>query len=110
MDDVFNGELKNKTRVMVTHHLSLLEGVVDKVILIANGKIIQSGTFDDVKKTKEYQDFARASESDDNKNKDEITENKLTNDNSGQTENVNLDELAQKPDQIGKEVPIDDVV
>ena len=51
MDKVFCGELKDKTRVMVTHHLSLLEGVVDKVILIRDGKIIQSGPFDVVKKT-----------------------------------------------------------
>jgi ABC-type multidrug transport system fused ATPase/permease subunit len=58
MDSVFCGEMSNKTRVMVTHHISLLEGNVDKVILLSNGKIIQSGKFEDVKKTKDYQEFA----------------------------------------------------
>lgn len=60
MDQVFCEEMAGKTRVMVTHHLSLLEGNVNKVILLADGKIIQSGSFEEVKKTKEYQDFARA--------------------------------------------------
>ena len=60
MDKVFSGAMSKKTRVMVTHHIGLLEGNVDKVILLSNGNIIQSGRFEEVKKTKEYQEFANA--------------------------------------------------
>ena len=71
MDQVFCGEMAGKTRVMVTHHLSLLEGNVNKVILISDGKIIRSGSFEEVKKTKEYLDFARADSKADNKQAEE---------------------------------------
>ena len=62
MENVFCKDLAGKTRVMVTHHLSLLEGNVNKVVLLQNGEIVQSGKYEDVKKTKEFQDFARAAE------------------------------------------------
>lgn len=94
MDKVFCGEMDGKTRVMVTHHLSLLEGVVDKVILIQDGKIIQSGTFENVKKTQEYQDFARATE--------DTSED-------GDKQKVDLEKIAQKAGSVGHEVLIDEV-
>lgn len=64
MEQVFCEEMAGKTRVMVTHHLSLLEGNVNKVILLADGKIIQCGSFEEVKKTNEYADFARGDKED----------------------------------------------
>lgn len=77
MDQVFCEEMAGKTRVMVTHHLSLLEGNVNKVILLADGKILQSGRFEDVKKTKEYLEFARADSEEETKEKDLLEKNHL---------------------------------
>lgn len=69
MDKVFCGKMAGKTRVMVTHHLSHLDGHVDKIILLAEGKIIQSGSISEVKKTREYQEFANAEKNDETKEK-----------------------------------------
>lgn len=95
MDEVFCGELDGKTRVMVTHHLNLLEGNVNKVILLSDGKIIQSGTFQEVKKTKEYLEFARAENLDETEEK----ENK----------EFNIEEIVQKQEVLGHETPIEDM-
>ena len=81
MDTVFCGEMAGKTRVMVTHHLSHLDGNVNKIILLTDGKIVQSGNIEVVKKTQEYLDFSNSEKKDqDNKLKilsiiEEVSEN-----------------------------------
>jgi ATP-binding cassette, subfamily C (CFTR/MRP), member 1 len=60
MDQVFMGELKQRTRVMVTHYLHLLDKV-DRVIFVENGKIIAQGLFEDVKKIESFKAFAQGS-------------------------------------------------
>lgn len=57
LQDVFKGKLRNKTRIMVTHHLHHLHDM-EKVILIDQGKIVAQGKYDEIKKTKAYNDFA----------------------------------------------------
>ena len=47
-ENVFNGLLKNKTRVLVTHAVDFLH-VVDKVILLRNGEVILQGSYEDIK-------------------------------------------------------------
>jgi ABC-type multidrug transport system fused ATPase/permease subunit len=57
MDKVFKEKLAGKTRIMVTHYLHLLEEV-DKVILIDKGEIKAFGTFEEVRETPYFKDFA----------------------------------------------------
>lgn len=57
MDNVFLGELGNKTRVMVTQFLHLLDKV-DKVILIDEGEIKAFGPLDKVKNTEAFESFS----------------------------------------------------
>lgn len=46
-----NGILKNKTRILVTHKVSLLPKV-DKIIVLKNGVIAEQGSYADLMKTK----------------------------------------------------------
>jgi ABC-type multidrug transport system fused ATPase/permease subunit len=50
MRDIFKGELKNTSRIMVTHKIKLLDQV-DRVLLFKDGTIVASGPFEEVKKT-----------------------------------------------------------
>ena len=45
--NVFVGELKTKTRVLVTHAVDFLH-LVDKIILLKDGEIILSGKYSDI--------------------------------------------------------------
>lgn len=47
-ENVFNGMLQNKTRVLVTHAVDFLH-VVDKVILLRNGEVMLQGSYEDIK-------------------------------------------------------------
>lgn len=57
LEGVFKEHLKGKTRIMVTHHLHFLDQM-KKVVLLENGKIIQSGPFERLKETKAYKEFS----------------------------------------------------
>lgn len=57
MEDVFEKKLAGKTRVIVTHYLHILDKV-DKVLLLDEGKIVVYGTFDEVKRTREFKEFS----------------------------------------------------
>lgn len=59
MQEVFLEELKGKTRVMVTHFLHLLEDV-DKVILVDDGEIKASGSFEEVRQTQAFKIFSNS--------------------------------------------------
>ena len=45
--NVFVGELKNKTRVLVTHAVDFLH-MVDKIILLKKGEIVLTGRYQDI--------------------------------------------------------------
>lgn len=64
MDNVFNGLLKDKTRIMVTHYLNILEdeSVVHRVILMKEGKITCNGKYSVIKKTPEWKQFAESND------------------------------------------------
>jgi ABC-type bacteriocin/lantibiotic exporter with double-glycine peptidase domain len=47
-ENVFVGDLKNKTRILVTHAVDFLH-LVDKIILLKEGEIILEGSFEEVK-------------------------------------------------------------
>ncbi len=47
-EKVFVGELKNKTRILVTHAVDFLH-LVDKIFVIKEGKIILQGSFESIK-------------------------------------------------------------
>lgn len=53
---VIKRAMSNQTRLLVTHADYLLEQM-DEVILMKDGKIVQSGCFKDLGKTKEYQEY-----------------------------------------------------
>lgn len=46
--NVFMGQLKNKTRVLVTHAVDFLH-LVDNIILLKEGQIILQGNYEDIK-------------------------------------------------------------
>ena len=46
--NVFNGLLKNKTRVLVTHAVDFLH-LVDKVVLLRNGEVVLQGSYEELK-------------------------------------------------------------
>ena len=52
-DDVLKGELKDKTRILVTHGLHLLEKC-DKVIVMEKGKIVCNDTPDIVRQDENF--------------------------------------------------------
>lgn len=54
--DVFKGILKTKTKIMVTHHLHVLEHV-DQILLMKNGKIVLGGKFSDIMDQQNYKEF-----------------------------------------------------
>lgn len=56
MKNVFFKKLENKTRIMVTHKLSLLEGV-DRVLIMKKGKIVFNGSLKKAKRTPEYENL-----------------------------------------------------
>lgn len=47
-ENVFVGDLKDKTRILVTHAVDFLH-LVDKIILLKEGEIILEGSFEEVK-------------------------------------------------------------
>lgn len=46
--NVFNGSLRNKTRVLVTHAVDFLH-MVDEIILLKDGQVMLQGAYDHVK-------------------------------------------------------------
>jgi ATP-binding cassette subfamily C (CFTR/MRP) protein 1 len=53
-DEVFEGELKNKTRILVTHAVDFLERF-DRIVIMAHGKIKYMGTYVELKDKEEIQ-------------------------------------------------------
>ncbi|CAD8125126.1 unnamed protein product [Paramecium sonneborni] len=53
MNECFNGYLKNKTRILITHALNNLQ-YVDYVYLMENGVIIEEGTFQQIKQSTSF--------------------------------------------------------
>ena len=45
---VFMGDLKNKTRVLVTHAIDFLH-LVDELIVLKEGRVVLSGAYEDIK-------------------------------------------------------------
>lgn len=43
--NVFVGELRNKTRVLVTHAVDFLH-LVDRVVILKEGEVVLSGSYD----------------------------------------------------------------
>lgn len=57
LDQLFNGDWKNRTKILVTHRLSVLKQV-DRVFLMEGGKIVESGPFDELlKRSERMRDF-----------------------------------------------------
>ena len=56
MEGVFEGELKERTRVMVTHRVGLL-GRFDRLVLMSGGKIVCQGSLKEIQGLKHFQDF-----------------------------------------------------
>lgn len=52
LEGLFNGAWKNRTKILVTHRLSVLKEV-DRVIFMEGGKIVESGPFDELLKRSE---------------------------------------------------------
>ena len=67
MDKVFCGYLKDRTRIMTTHHIHVLEEM-DQVILMESGKIAAQGKYHDIRNLKAFQDYAVGQEEKDKKN------------------------------------------
>lgn len=63
MEEVFNGILRGKTRVMVTHYLNVLEDetVINRVVLMKDGKIIKNGRYSEIRQTPEWREFSDSS-------------------------------------------------
>ena len=53
MHECLLGILKNKTRILVTHALNFVQ-IVDKIYLMEEGTITESGTFDEIKNMKKF--------------------------------------------------------
>lgn len=56
MDNLFIKKLKGKTRVMVTHKLSILDAF-DRIIFMKHGRIVKIGNLNELKEDKEFQEF-----------------------------------------------------
>jgi len=66
MEEVFNGVLRGKTRIMVTHYLNILEdeNVINRVVLVKEGKIVQNGKYSQIRQTHEWREFSDSNQSD----------------------------------------------
>lgn len=56
MKNVFEKKLKDKTRVLVTHKLDLLESV-DRIIILKQGEILFDGSYEKAIQTKEFKEL-----------------------------------------------------
>ena len=70
---MFTTELKNKTRVIVTHYLHLLDQV-DRVIFMDEGKIMAQGSYEEIKKLESFKIFVQVSQEEHLKKVDEVEE------------------------------------
>ena len=62
LDSLLKGAWKNKTRILVTHRLSVLKHV-DRVLFMSQGKILQSGTYQELLKTNsQFRNFTKTIE------------------------------------------------
>lgn len=76
-DGVFCGSMKNTTRVMVTHHLHILEDKkIDNIIFISQGEIICFGKYDEIKNNKEFNNYCSEIEKEDDEEKPDDPMNK----------------------------------
>lgn len=78
LDGVFCGIMKEKTRLLVTHHLHLLEDSrIDKVAFIQDGRLEAFGPYLEVAKNQGFQEYCRKlDEAPDKDQKEEIAEKK----------------------------------
>ena len=58
MDFVFNGVLREKTRIMVTHKLEILHQM-DRIIMIEKGNIVLNGPYFEVEGTQKFKEFSK---------------------------------------------------
>ena len=88
LDEVFLDFLKEKTRVMVTHHLHFLDEL-DHVIVVEKGKISVQGSFEEIKDSQEYKTFSTTLKEEEEKEQKEQEE-------AEKEDSLNKDE--KKPD------------
>lgn len=76
LKNVFLGELKGKTRILVSHHLGLLDSV-DKVLIMKKGKIVREGGYKGIKDSHEFRELQEKDTNSDEESSDiEIPEEK----------------------------------
>ena len=110
MNNVFQGELKGKTVIMVTHYLNLLSKG-DKVALVVNGTVPLFESYTEIQKTDEFLEFSTIIEKEyEKKDKDEEEgeENEKT-DKKRETAEV-LSPLTKPKAPMGKLPPMDQKV
>ena len=89
-DNVLNGELKNKTKIMVTHQIHFIQEL-DQLILIDNGKIISQGKPKDVMLTEEFKNYTIDQE---------IQEHNKSQENSSESDNADEIKFEKNQDEI----------
>ncbi|XP_001603825.1 multidrug resistance-associated protein 4 [Nasonia vitripennis] len=90
-EDVVNGLLKDKTRVLVTHQLQYLKAA-DEIILIDKGRVEYQGDFANLPKTEELLQYLNLNESED-------TDSNKTKSISDPTESVHSQSNAEVDDE-----------
>ena len=58
MEDVFKTELKDKTKILVTHKIDVLKDV-ERIVLMKNGTIIEDGPRDEVMESESFEEYSK---------------------------------------------------
>lgn len=84
--------LKEKTKILVTNNINYLE-YLDKIVLLKSGNIAFQGTFEEFKRSKEFEDFANYLKKDPH-TKEQEEDSKKENDDESKIEEIIIKKLS----------------
>lgn len=72
IENLFLGDWKSRTRVLVTHRLGVLKHV-DRILFLDRGKLVAQGTFDELQKNKQFSLYTESLALDEKRNQAAVT-------------------------------------
>lgn len=79
LKNVIVDHLKGKTRLLVTHAIDFLE-MADKIVIMEKGRVLEQGSFEEIKNNEKLQELVETNKIDSNKSKlNQIQKEILTN-------------------------------
>ena len=111
MTNLITGQMKNKTRLLVTHAIQYLN-LVDKIIYVSNGKILFQGGYADLIDQAFYKDFTvklkktlskKASEEEEKAKKEDLNKEKKDEEKNAEVKRITVEEEREEG-QVDKSI------